>query len=30
MLVLRSRTINQHSEVVQTLSAKLIAARRPG
>jgi acyl dehydratase len=30
MLVLRSRTINQHCEVVQTLSAKLIVARRPG
>ena len=29
MLVLRSRTINQHSEVVQTLSARLIVARRP-
>ena len=29
MLVLRSRTINQHGEVVQALSAKLIVARRP-
>jgi acyl dehydratase len=29
MLVLRSRTINQHGEVVQNLSAKLIVARRP-
>ena len=29
MLVLRSRTINQHGEVVQTLTAKLIVARRP-
>ena len=28
MLVLRSRTINQHGEVVQNLSAKLIVARR--
>ena len=30
MLVLRSRTINQHGEVVQNLSAKLIVARRSG
>ena len=29
MLVLRSRTINQHGDVVQSLSAKLIVARRP-
>ncbi|MGF6597843.1 acyl dehydratase [Paraburkholderia sp. GAS448] len=29
MLVLRSRTINQHGEVVQNLTAKLIVARRP-
>jgi acyl dehydratase len=29
VLVLRSRTINQHGEVVQNLSAKLIVARRP-
>jgi acyl dehydratase len=29
MLVLRSRTINQHGEVVQDLTAKLIVARRP-
>jgi acyl dehydratase len=29
MLVLRSKTINQHDEVVQILSAKLIVARRP-
>jgi len=28
MLVLRSRTINQHGEVVQNLSAKLVVARR--
>ena len=28
MLVLRSRTINQHGEVVQNLRAKLIVARR--
>jgi acyl dehydratase len=28
MLVLHSRTINQHGEVVQNLSAKLIVARR--
>ena len=28
MLVLRSRTINQHGEVVQNLTAKLIVARR--
>jgi len=28
VLVLRSRTINQHGEVVQNLSAKLIVARR--
>jgi acyl dehydratase len=29
MLVLRSRTINQHGEVVQNLTAKLIVARHP-
>ena len=29
MLVLRSRTINQHGEVVQALTAKLIVSRRP-
>ena len=29
MLVLRSRTINQHGEVVQNLTAKLVVARRP-
>jgi acyl dehydratase len=29
LLVLRSGTINQHGEVVQTLTAKLIVARRP-
>ncbi|HXZ08570.1 MAG TPA: MaoC family dehydratase [Paraburkholderia sp.] len=29
MLVLRSRTINQQGAVVQSLSAKLIVARRP-
>jgi acyl dehydratase len=29
MLVLRSATINQHGEVVQTLTAKLVVARRP-
>jgi acyl dehydratase len=29
VLVLRSRTINQHGAVVQSLSAKLIVARRP-
>ncbi|CAB3782339.1 hypothetical protein LMG28614_01421 [Paraburkholderia ultramafica] len=29
VLVLRSRTINQHGEVVQNLSAKLIVVRRP-
>jgi len=28
MLVLRSRTINQHGEAVQNLSAKLVVARR--
>jgi len=29
MLVLRSRTINQHGEVVQDLTARLVVARRP-
>ena len=29
MLVLHSRTINQHGEVVQNLKAKLIVTRRP-
>jgi len=28
-LVLRSRTINQHKQIVQTMIAKLIVARRP-
>ncbi|MEW9585753.1 MaoC family dehydratase [Paraburkholderia sp. DGU8] len=28
-LVLRSRTINQHKQIVQTMTAKLIVARRP-
>jgi acyl dehydratase len=28
VVVLRSRTVNQHGEVVQTLTAKLMVARR--
>jgi acyl dehydratase len=28
-LVLRSKTINQHGQIVQDMTAKLIVARRP-